>query len=62
MDRGTFSSAYTVNDGCYSGLFSFGVCPSPGIPKNTTFRKLNVFPSSGVRVGVTSVTGFLSID
>jgi hypothetical protein len=59
MDRGTVSSAYTMNDGCHSGLFSFGLCLSPGIPKNTTFRKLSLFPSSGERVGVTSVTGFL---
>jgi hypothetical protein len=26
----------------------FGPCPSSGIVKNTTFRKLDLFPSSGV--------------
>jgi hypothetical protein len=25
----------------------FGLCPSPGILKNTTFQKLDLFPSSG---------------
>jgi hypothetical protein len=30
--------------------WDFGLCPSSGIlktPKNTTFRKLDLFPSSG---------------
>jgi hypothetical protein len=26
----------------------FGLCPSSGILENTTFRKLDLFPSSGV--------------
>jgi hypothetical protein len=30
----------------YSHNFS-GLCPSSCIPKNTTFRKLDLFPSSG---------------
>lgn len=58
MARDTSSAAYTVNDGCHCGLFSFGFCLSPGIPKNTTFRNLKVFPSSDVRVIVTSEAGF----
>jgi hypothetical protein len=31
----------------------FGHCPSSGILKNTTFRKLDVFPSSGEGLGST---------
>jgi hypothetical protein len=29
----------------------FGLCPSSGILKNTTFRKLGLFPSSGEGLG-----------
>jgi hypothetical protein len=31
----------------------FGICPSSGMLKNTTFRKLDPFPSSGEGVGDT---------
>jgi hypothetical protein len=31
----------------HSELLAFGLCPSSGILKNTTFRKLDVFASSG---------------
>jgi hypothetical protein len=62
MGRGTFSSVCIVNDGCHSGLFSFGLCPSSGIPRNTTFRKLYLFPFSGERVETPQWLAVLSID
>jgi hypothetical protein len=35
----------------------FGSCPSSGILKNTMFRKLDLFPFSGVGVGGTYSVG-----
>jgi hypothetical protein len=37
----------------------FGICPSSGIIKNTTFRKLNLFSSSGEGVGCTYSVGLV---
>jgi hypothetical protein len=37
-----------------SGFLKFALCPSFDILKNITFRKLDLFPSSGERVGRTS--------
>jgi hypothetical protein len=31
----------------FSGLLGFGLCPSSVVLKNTTFRKLDLFPYSG---------------
>jgi hypothetical protein len=39
----------------------FGLCPSSGILKNATFRKLDPFPSSGERVGTPALLS-LSIN
>jgi hypothetical protein len=36
-----------------SGLLGFWTSPSSGILRNTTFRKLDMFPSSGEGVGDT---------
>jgi hypothetical protein len=33
--------------------WAFGLCPPSGILKNTTFRKLDLFPSSSEGVGDT---------
>jgi hypothetical protein len=35
----------------------FGLCPSFGILKNTTFQKLDLFPSSAEEVGDTYSVG-----
>jgi hypothetical protein len=37
-----------VND--TRNYWDFGFCPSSGILKNTSFRKLDLFPSSGEEV------------
>jgi hypothetical protein len=38
-------------------LLVFGLCPSSGILKNTTFRKLDLFPCSGEEVRYTYSVG-----
>jgi hypothetical protein len=40
------------------GIIEFSIlCPLAGILKNTTFRKLDLFPSSGEKVGTISSVG-----
>jgi hypothetical protein len=39
----------------------FGLFPSSGIPENTTFRKLDLFPSSGEGGGEDTYSVILSI-
>jgi hypothetical protein len=41
------------------GLVGFGFCPSSGNLKNTTFWKLDLFPSTGECVGDTYSVGFV---
>jgi hypothetical protein len=43
---------YTTRD-----CWVFGICPSSGMLKNTTFRKLGLFPSLGDSVGGTHSVG-----
>jgi hypothetical protein len=53
---GTFERPLTIvyNNRNY---WLFGLCPSSGIVKNTTSRKLDVFPPSGEGVGDTYSVG-----
>jgi hypothetical protein len=39
--------------------YVFGICPSFDVLKNTTFRKLDLFPSSGKITGVSTLLGAL---
>jgi hypothetical protein len=54
MQYGRAVGAYkTTGDNC----FFFPLCPTSVIIKNTTFRKLGLFPSSSERVGDTYFVG-----
>jgi hypothetical protein len=49
----SFDSIKSEVDAFIRNYWVFGLCPSSGILKNTTFRKLDLFPSSSEGVGDT---------
>jgi hypothetical protein len=50
--KGVFYRGVPSEESCF-----FGLCPSPNVSKNTTFRKLDLFPSSGKIMGARTLLG-----